>query len=83
MSDKEKSREKLVDSIRKSRAVDQETGQEAGASRSSRSTGSADKELARTKKRSRTSASFGSKETTSLRAIEQDPYQSGKRIWPD
>jgi hypothetical protein len=92
MTDKDKTRQKLVDSMRKTKmsANDQAkaNGQKEKLSTDSeQSTPNLQSDKPKTKPKSKTTRTVVSdaKSTpkASARSANQDPYQSGRRMWPD
>ena len=92
MTDKDKTRQKLVDSMRKTKAS---ANDQASANRqdeklsgqSKRNTTTIQSEKPNTKPKPKitttVSSDAKSKPKASVRSANQDPYQSGRRVWPD
>ena len=92
MTDKDKTRQKLVDSMRKTKASanDQASANkqdEKLSGQSKRNTTTIQSDKSNTKPKPKTTAIVSSdarsKPKASAHPANQDPYQSGRRVWPD
>lgn len=92
MTDKEKTRQQLIDSMRKTKAsvndqVKTNAQKEVQNGEGKQNARNIQSERPKTKPKPKTtstvSSNVKSKPKVSIDSSNQDPYQSGRRVWPD